>query len=404
MLKSIDRLEQALRLWEDHCFLQHKIVQLVTLCPGQVDISGPAGVGCKERRQLNVGAFANFRSFRKYLLNSIHSHAPFDFERYIGCKQVQDLLGCLAWLPLSLWSWTRESRRVYHLSNELQLLLNMTSLNGVTWGEVELPFDSFAISLQDPLVDESSGDVFDLITVSKVAISNIATGQSWTNLEFTLFPSRLEQSNHLQLKERDKVEEMVRKREWQALAQWIGRFHRRFGGHGVLGLSFSYSKNKDALIMDENWGASSDIPAGCEPLYGKNPVPLMTKVFRLVAGLALYFKSLPPNHSYVRDESSRERKERISSYDKTCIAKEAHVCVVSSCFKLTREECEVLASCRSGAGGYEMRAHFRCGYWRRPPGLGSNPTAEKNVWVRPALVRRDRLAPGSVPGGAEHQL
>lgn len=50
---------------------------------------------------------------------------------------------------------------------------------------------------------------------------------------------------------------------------------------------------------------------------------------------------------------------------------------------------------------HELCAHFRRGHWRRPPGQGDDPTASKTVWVRPTLVRRDRLPEGALPGGSE---
>ncbi len=39
-----------------------------------------------------------------------------------------------------------------------------------------------------------------------------------------------------------------------------------------------------------------------------------------------------------------------------------------------------------------------------PPGQGNNIDAEKNVWVRPTLVKRSSLDEGKLPGGATTEL
>ena len=48
----------------------------------------------------------------------------------------------------------------------------------------------------------------------------------------------------------------------------------------------------------------------------------------------------------------------------------------------------------------EVSAHFRTGFFRRPRGQGKNPDAVKSEWVRPTIVRRDRLEEGALPVGA----
>lgn len=79
---------------------------------------------------------------------------------------------------------------------------------------------------------------------------------------------------------------------------------------------------------------------------------------------------------------------------------DADVCTVSSIYRLTPEERKLIGDhAVSRRGTVELCAHFRRGHWRRPPGKGDDPTAEKTVWVRPTLVCRDRLAAGSMPGG-----
>lgn len=404
MIKSVDRLEQGLRLWEDHCFFYRKLVKLVQLRPGGVDLSSRSGLSPREVGQLNIGPFAHSEGFRKFLLNSVHERSSFDYEKYVGPSRVEELLGAKSYLPVVLWAWTQTSRRVYRVSRELQLLLGVTSLNDVTWGELHFPFASFAIALEDPLSDEVSGETYDLLLVS--TINKKTEEDSWTDLDLTLFPAKLGSYTASTLLERKKVNTVWIEKQWRVMERWINSFPERFHDQGVLNINISLRRNEKTSILDKRWGYSCDDSNWDEGLHQGNLLTLWTKVSRIVAGLVLYFKSLPPNHNYIKEEhrGAAEQRERLRSPDKSCITDIAQVCTVSSIFELSREERTILESCRTGAGGYEVRAHFRCGYWRRPPGLGTDPTAQKTVWVRPTLVRRDRVPNGAVPGGAETDI
>ena len=102
-------------------------------------------------------------------------------------------------------------------------------------------------------------------------------------------------------------------------------------------------------------------------------------------------------------KSEWEPLSRKAQQDLSLVTREAEVCTISSCHKLTAKERAALGiDMKVGSvGGHEVRAHFRRGHWRRLPGYGDQPDAPKLVWVRPTLVRRDRLPRGALPGGAE---
>jgi hypothetical protein len=76
---------------------------------------------------------------------------------------------------------------------------------------------------------------------------------------------------------------------------------------------------------------------------------------------------------------------------------------VSSVIPLTPDELkfeELGQQTEAGTAKYEMRTHWRQGYWSRKPGEGHDPNAEKSVWHRPTLVRKDRLPQDfGLPGG-----
>ena len=405
MIQSVSRLEQALRLWEDHCLFYQNFSRLAMTCPYELSMS------TSRERQFNKDYLAVLRAgpvlssgkFRKFLLDSLSTATEFEYDTFIGPDNVIQELGSKAFLPIGLWAWTRSSRRVYQLTRELQLLLSVTSLNGLNWGDIYFPFDAYCIAVDDPIIDEESGIEYDLILVSRIGKDTVEN--SWTDIEFTLFPKSLESYQCSSRRERDSFRRALNKKDWRGAVRRISAFSQRFGDHVLIGQKFSLGKNHDAPIIDDRWvhGDNPDHVGEGMPVAEGDMLSLFQKAARLVAGLCLYFRSLPPEHTYVQEErqTAKDRRSRLHAEDDSLLVDIAKVCTVSSSYELTSEERSALGEACGRAGGYEIRAHFRCGYWRRPPGQGSNLEAKKNVWVRPTLVRRDRIRPGTLPGGSE---
>jgi hypothetical protein len=114
---------------------------------------------------------------------------------------------------------------------------------------------------------------------------------------------------------------------------------------------------------------------------------------RIVIGLLMYLSSLPSQSPHVSDWVPPQR----GTADPSAIYDGMEVCHVRSTHTLTTTERAVVDNGRTGR---ELAAHWRKGYWRRPLGKGNDPTAEKTVWIKPVLVREDRLEDGALPGGA----
>jgi len=122
-------------------------------------------------------------------------------------------------------------------------------------------------------------------------------------------------------------------------------------------------------------------------------------MIRVVVGMCLYLKTLPSGSPH---QSEWRPVPRSGLPDPKAISNEAQVCTVSSCYKLTTQERVMLGleGTKQEKALYELSCHFRAGHWRRPPGMGSDPTAPKTVHVRPCIVRKDRLQEGELPGGS----
>ena len=111
----------------------------------------------------------NFDAFRKIILETNeNNYAKRDYEKSIpSIPGYFEKLGSHSFIPFSVLSWNMSSRRVFHLNSDIQNLLDATSIETIKWSDLKLPFDSFVITLEDPL-EAKDGPIFDAISVCKI--------------------------------------------------------------------------------------------------------------------------------------------------------------------------------------------------------------------------------------------
>jgi len=381
MKNQITRLENALQMWEDRCWFYRK-VNYFTQKTGQI----PIRPQCPR-----VGPVAHSDSLRKHLLQACNPNATFELERYCGVGELREFL-IPQLLPYYLWQWTQCSRRIYHISAELQLFLRATALDGVTWGEVKMPFDSFAIQLNDPIKDPKSGQLYDVLFISKHEIQR-------SSLDLVLLNKKLEDYTAVTSTKRQSIEQDFRDRQWDKIGHWLKALNARHNECLATEININLDRMQGAAIEDY---PEADAEKDKVDHPHADVASLWEQTVRTLVGLCLYLRTLPVGSSH--QSEWKPVHKTVGLLDAKCITREALICAVSSIHTITREERQILAQAVSGQGGYELRAHFRCGHWRRPPGLGLDPSAEKTVWVRPSWVRRDRLPKDGVPGGSEFIL
>lgn len=388
MVYIVDRLEKVLRAWEDYWFLLNVVNKIQAqrrdkpVCP-------------KEKAMVNYG------SFRKFLLGLRKDKKEIDVNRFQEPNHESVRGQFLTSLASEMVGWCKDSRRVFHLTQELQILLDATSLDKVCWKDVRAPFSSFAVALERPIID-CEGDLFDFILVHAGlarAQNKIVHGRIW----FRFFNKKCDNYTPLTQPNRQNILNRIQKGQWLHVEKLTIRFLDRIdkniiGSHFSIAMDcgeelvtataervFKRANNEDR----ENFQGSLD-----------GALPLWDSMIRIVIGMCLYLKTLPPKNPHV---SKWKKTPRIGIPDPKAITNEAEICTVSSYYKLTTEEIEVLGLDKEEKqrAHYEVRCHFREGYWRRPPGRGHDPTAEKTVWVRPTIVRRDRLQENQLPGGTK---
>ncbi len=385
-MQTTQHLEGALRHWENTCYTLH-IESLLSRLSGQYP----------EKILPEEGPLVHTYTFRKHLLSL--QNEPFDYGKYVGSSVIQEELGkygnFLQWLPCSLASWTKSSRRIFHVSADLAYLLMATSLKDIAWADVPWPFDSFAINLELPILDKR-GNKVDHILISKetgfVAKEEVLSlrgfSPGYTSIDSIGVQTRL------------RITEAIRKKKWSVPRELI---HAALPQGSQRHCIVSYINNL-GLITDEMPGVEYKDSIGdgngvIEPMEEHEEFSMM---MRLVIGLCFYLKTLPAGSSH----ASAWTKGQNPTKDKSAIVNDAEICTVTSVYVLKPEERSMLDEIVKGgkATTIELRAHFRRGYWRRMPGQADNPDAARIVHVRPCIVRKDRLPEGAAPSGTITEL
>lgn len=381
---TVVRLEQALGAWEELMYIAHVVSQ------GLPNTNQP-------RLIPKEGPHVHYRELRSHLL-SLRSMDDFDQAKFVGTLETEfdALLGGYKILPTMLAGWCANSRRVYHLDRDLQALLMATSLESLVWDDVQAPFESFGISLEEPL-KSLDGSTYDFLLVSPLDELDFVSSEDkilpWCLFEFQ---SRFAHWKPTTL--RKALESRVRMGKYFEAAQLAskkGLLKRNLKFLRGSIVSRSHPTSIEDLLTElardsekDRWGQTGHLS------------------WRLVIGLCMYLNMLPPESPRIGAWTpSPKLSGRMKSLDTAAITDESQVCTVSSVRTLSREESDTLLRRVTGrATAIEMRAHFRTGHWRRPPGTAHNLEQKKTVWVQPTIVRRDRLPEGGAPGGGQIDL
>jgi hypothetical protein len=255
-----------------------------------------------------------------------------------------------------------------------------------------MPFNAFSILLEEPLkLDDEDGRIFDVILIHRYGTEKLPC------YALTLIPQTYATYIPIPIETRERIERLVRQQN----------------AEGATRIMKSAAKNLPPLYCTNVLEAipPEEVPEGTkstkdassllddleqDTLQSDRPDTLiLMTALRLALGLGHYILNFPQSQSGDGTHASPSA----SRLPLRVITKGAHVCTIEGTFKLTREERSVL---RDYASGREISSpFFREGYYSRPIGLGSDPTAKRTVWHRPTIVRRDLLPEGTLPQGKE---
>ena len=385
--EPINWLELMLCKWEDMWFI-YAITDLVARMTGQMHIS-------------RASVLQHAKDFRDFLLRCHQPDDNLKLENFLSPNANRPKWmdnGMTAWMDefaKSVVAWTISSRRIFRIDRQLQSLLQMTSLDKVTWGDIlPLPFASFAIELAIPYTDHI-GRQFSFLLLRTVE------GVDCPPLQLQFFGTAGDGSVYkpLTTKERADVKALVDQRMGHQAGKEVVKFGHRVYGHTGFTLIEFEPLGFDELIIDtadrlNNAGSHTD-------QWTPQSHQEWNVMFRAIAGLVLYLKTLPAGSPHI---SPPTKPFRSGLLDRKVITNRWEVCNVTSVIPLTREE-RIFYGIEGNQeeqrqAKYELSCHFREGHWRRPPGRGDDPTAPRTVHVRPCIVRRDRLPKdGGLPAG-----
>jgi hypothetical protein len=386
------RLEIVLRAWEDFWYLSSQYQRMSKITRSGSVLS-------------EDGAIANFPKLRKTLLRIISSQDSREVPSFLPFnRQNSDNShgkGLLECLPINLGSWCLHSRRLYRLDRDIQAILQATSLEGVRWQDVQMPFDSFAISLEDPVID-SEGDAYDFILVTQAFVTEHPDrpGQEGDMLEGWAILKSCDQYIPLSDSEKGRIERLIQRRDIRRAQSAVVHYLSRIDV--VRGSNFQvFQKDREEFVTTTARRVFDELHISQGDQLDADFYQTVDVTVRIIIGMCLYLQTLPSGSPHQSEWKKAPQRSAIP--DSKAITNEAEVCTVTSCYTLSREERVALGleEPQNEHERGELRCHFREGHWRRPPGLGNDPTAKKTVHVRPCIVRRDRLPPNALPGGTE---
>jgi len=385
------RLEQALCMWEDFWFMQY-YSRMIGQKLGE-DLS----------RFPNDGPIESFQDLRGYLLSFARGQ-QFDMDRFIPSGPAAAITNFFATLPISLGCWTACSRRVFHLSKEFIRFLDETSLEGIRWQDINLPFESFAVTLEEPIPD-SRGSLHDMFVVSTFGILDAKNDQMRNIFNVRLFPTILGEYNPISRMAKRQVRQSARNKKWRQMFRRLEDITRSFE-------SILRRANSPAILVDLNEYLDEPIGpmeklAGAQVFRCKEPqkdygMAQINQSVEILCKLCLYLDALPPREypdGISKPQTFSLKKEE--GFDKTAIVDSSEIFIIKSVHPIIAESTEKSGNGKSKKGGYEVRAHWRRAHLRRKKGEGKNPEAKKTVKVRACLVKDESLPEKSLPSGSE---
>lgn len=299
---------------------------------------------------------------------------------------------------LNLISWNRHSRRVFHLSSDIQMLLDATSLKNIKWEQVRFPFDTFVVSLDTPLKSDD-GNLYDAFLFSRTddLLNDPTVMPRW---ELKLLPQTLSTAKRLKEYDVKKILRCINGSEDEF----------KYGLNYALEKYFKPEEDIQMLLAEK-----------IEPntLHGENVTDFIERLndsehilknhpldsaFHILINLCLYLENFPS--SVIKAPVKKSQEARKKGAQKSFVDDLENLFTVLCRFKMKDEEIKKLANfVRASKNSHEIRAHWRRAHWRRKPHCGHIPfdRAPKD-WIPMKFVNIHKLPPNSLPLATEAVL
>jgi hypothetical protein len=379
------RLDSLLSFWEDTCFIQ-KIGAQFRLQRGEAAAD-----------QLN-GPLIYAPEFRKFILKF---NGVFTDDAYLKFMNIDsEVVGSLSLIPLSLLAWNHRSRRIFHLPTDIQTILDTTSLGGITWEEIRFPFDSFCITLEDPIISDD-GTGFDCILISRIDPYTPKEVAKEPIIEIRILSKNFAEYKHLSNGEKKRADAMLHNRQHAELLSFLKTITPG-STYQATAIYIFPDMIKKMNIRD----SIPDLGKHCDQLDMVKD-SAMDSALHIILNLCLYLENFSAD-TLVRESKSFEpsKKKDQKKFDLNAIQEVADIFTVKCAFKMTRGQIDQLVKEeKEFKEGRVKSTHWRRAHWRRKPHCGHIPmqVAPKD-WIPRKLINADRLPPDSLPQGAAATL
>ncbi|PIQ91309.1 MAG: hypothetical protein COV70_04410 [Parcubacteria group bacterium CG11_big_fil_rev_8_21_14_0_20_39_22] len=347
----------------------------------------------------NIGSVKNWRGFRKLLLSHEEKLDPEKF--FFPSTIFHNYFLTMLWydmVPNMFYGWSRTSRRLYSISEEMQMRLEMTSIGNIRWEDITPPVPFFTIQLPIPIPDRKgfTADTL-LVNFKRDSLYIIAVGMTMN--EFKPLPKDL----------RAKLGRLLSNGKYNKLLDLLKKLRENQycfvpGGNSLQIITKDWSKkvmidniddpNAEFETMNDD-GVRTTIPEDMEFWF---------PVLRIVVGLILHINlAQRPGEKKI----SISKINRDWTIDPTAVTNEADVVSIQYTQPLTEEERRIHGIIRKKGpreGLKELRSHYRDGHWRRPPGKGDDPDYPQTVEVSWTVVNKKRLPKEGLPSGVQKQV
>lgn len=374
---AVKRLETMLRIWEQTMFV----------ASAELRLTSPDSC---------TGAVKNWSKFRKTVIDLAHPYNREDF--WMPKEQFRNYFVDVItydFFPEAFASWSRSSRRVYSLSEDMQVDLELTSVSGITWNDLRPPFPCFVVKLPIPLKGMFKNQIDTLLVEIKPGIIRITTLGNELD-SFKTMPPQMKNGIASASHHRN-IRKLVARCTEARSGGYLYIPANQYGERLCNRLDREIVPDKHDVEKVE-WVTATPQTETEKDQTLKFWIP----IYRIVIGLCAHLDDLKDR---VTDETSVKPPSTPHEIteDPNAITSTANLTLLTCEHSLTDEERRIHGIIREKGSIEALRelgAHYRGAHRRRPPGKGNDPTARKSVKVRWTIVNEDRLPEHALPAGA----
>lgn len=372
---ALKRIETMLQIWE----------QILFVAGAELRLAHP---------DVYTGVLKHWRRLRTDILNRDKDFVPEDY-RFPLDHYVEYFLTALSYdmLPPMLAGWSRSSRRVYSLTEDMQQMLELTAIGRVRWQDLYPPFPYFAVSLPLPLKGEH-GNLLDtlFVEVRKNSLNIIALGNELEVFKPLPKGLRIQIGNAVSACDFAKLARIsvnIRNQNYCYIP--ASAYLSEICGDPSKPVALDYTGD-DAKIEVIN---EAGVHKG-----GEETVRFWRPFVRIVVGLILHLELISRGTGKKSTVVSEPREKWTA--DPHAVIHEADILSVRLEQDLTEHERHIFRVIRAKGIDEAMKelcSHYRSAHWRRPPGKGNDPSYPQTVHVRWTIVNKRRLPPDGLPSG-----